>query len=98
MMRPKQKPPSSDVVALLIREECDALAERLLLKNRSYGNSCVDPVRIFSRSSPIEQVNVRIDDKISRLMRGDESAETFEATEEDLLGYLLLKRVVRRSS
>lgn len=67
--------------------------EMLLAKNRAYGNSALDPVRIFSRANPVEQIRVRLDDKISRLMRG---ADAGEDTELDLLGYLILLRVAMR--
>ena len=77
-----------------IHEVCTDMAMFLIEKNTSYGNSALDPVRIFSRASPVEQLNVRIDDKISRKMRGDEYAG--DDDEKDLVGYLLLKMVERR--
>lgn len=77
----------------LIREECDALCEMLLAKNRAYGNSALEPVRVFSRASSVEQLLVRIDDKLSRLARGSAAGEDVE---QDLLGYLILLRVARR--
>jgi hypothetical protein len=80
-------------VAVLIRQECDALCELLLEKNRAYGNSALDPVRVFSRASMVEQLLVRIDDKLSRLSRGHAAGEDVE---QDLLGYLILLRVARR--
>lgn len=79
--------------AVLIRQVCDDVKEMLLAKNTAYGDSALDPVRIFSRSSPIEQINVRIDDKLSRLSRGSTDGED---TEKDLIGYLILKEVFRR--
>lgn len=65
----------------------------LLEKNASYGNSAADPVRIFSQADPLEQINVRIDDKLSRLIRG--GSYPGDNDEKDLLGYLMLKRAVR---
>jgi hypothetical protein len=38
----------------------------------------------------VEQINVRLDDKLSRLMRGHAAGEDVEW---DLMGYLVLKRV-----
>jgi hypothetical protein len=73
--------------------ECDALKEMLLSKNRAYGNSATDPVRIFSKANTEEQIRVRIDDKLSRIIRGELSGEDAEL---DLTGYLVLLRVVRR--
>ena len=73
----------------LVRETITAITGELLLaKNDAYGNSALDPVRIFSRADPIEQLNVRLDDKLSRLARGDAAGK---GVEWDILGYLLLK-------
>ncbi len=71
----------------------DELRAMLLEKNRAYGDSALNPVRIFSKADPIEQINVRIDDKLSRLTRGDAVGED---AERDLVGYLILKRVAER--
>lgn len=75
--------------------ECDALAAMLLEKNAAYGNSALEPVRVFSKASPIEQILVRIDDKLSRLARGSAAGEDVEL---DLLGYLILLRVARQKA
>lgn len=77
----------------LIRAVCAEIAEMLVLKNRAYGNSALDPVRIFSRADPVEQLKVRIDDKLSRFARGDAAGEDAEL---DLIGYLVLLRVAGR--
>ena len=76
-----------------IAEVCNEIKEVLLAKNTSYGNSVFDPIRIFSKADMIEQINVRIDDKLSRLMRGEAAGED---TELDLLGYLIIKRAAKR--
>lgn len=78
----------------LITTVCEELRDLLLAKNAAYGNSAADPVRIFSHVGPIEQINVRIDDKLSRIARGHEFDT--EDTELDLIGYLILKRCVKR--
>lgn len=80
-------------VTQLIIEECKVVAQMLVGKNKSYGNSAIDPIRIFSKADPIEQLNVRIDDKLSRIYRGTEDNED---TVLDLIGYLILKRVYTR--
>ena len=77
----------------LITSECDAIKDLLLKKNKSYGNSAAEPVKIFSKIKTIEQINVRIDDKLSRISRGNEFDN--EDTEQDLIGYLILKRAVK---
>lgn len=68
----------------------------LLAKNAAYGNSALDPVRVFARSDAVEQIRVRLDDKISRMVRGRQFAD--ENTEDDLLGYLVLLRIAKRQA
>jgi hypothetical protein len=77
----------------LIDTECQNLAEMLKAKNRAYGNSFADPVLIFSKVDPVEGLNIRIDDKLSRIARGQNAGEDAEL---DLIGYLILKRVLGR--
>lgn len=86
---------SAEYVQKLIAEECDGVKELLILKNREYGNSALEPKRIFAKSSPIEQIKVRIDDKLSRLSN-DSDKEIKEDTVQDLIGYLVLLRVAQR--
>lgn len=76
-----------------ISEVCDEIKVFLLHKNDAYGNSALDPVRVFSKSSADEQLNVRLDDKLSRLMRGEAAGEDVEA---DLLGYLVIKKAYKK--
>lgn len=76
-----------------IAAACTQVRDFLLEKNESYGNSAADPVRIFSQADPLEQINVRIDDKLSRLIRG--GSYPGDNDEQDLLGYLMLKQAVR---
>lgn len=78
----------------LIVEECDSIKSLLLEKNNSYGNSAVEPIGIFSKASPEEALNIRIDDKLRRIKYGTNFGA--EDTEKDLIGYLMLKRVLRR--
>jgi len=77
----------------MIVAECDGIKEMLLQKNAAYGNSALDPVRIFSRASSVEQINVRLDDKLSRLSRGNNAGEDVEL---DIMGYLVLRRIARK--
>lgn len=91
--------PASLVLDLLtesqqeIVRECDALRDMLLEKNAAYGNSALDPLRVFSKADPVEQILVRLDDKLSRLKRG---ASAGEDVEKDIMGYLILLRIARR--
>lgn len=62
----------------------------LLQKNRQYGDSALNPIRVFAKSDETEQLRVRIDDKLNRLIQGDSSLETDEDVIKDLIGYLIL--------
>jgi hypothetical protein len=84
------------VIQSRIAVECDAIKEMLLEKNRRYGSSFSDPLRIFAKGlSPEAMLNVRIDDKLSRLSRG--SGKENEDVVQDLIGYLVLLRVLQKS-
>jgi hypothetical protein len=76
-----------------IRTKCESIASMLIEKNRAYGDSALAPARIFSSASPIEAINVRIDDKLSRLQRGTEYPG--DDTILDLTGYLILLLIAR---
>lgn len=79
--------------AALIAAVCDEVKTMLLTKNLRYGDSAFNPIRIFSKASPVEQLLVRIDDKLSRLARG--SGAESEDVVLDLLGYLVLLRAAK---
>lgn len=70
------------------------LRDLMLAKNRKYGDSALNPKRIFSKASAVEQIRVRLDDKISRLAYGQ--ADEDEDVETDLMGYLLLLKIARK--
>lgn len=71
---------------------CLGVARFLMEKNKAYGDSALNPLRVFSKADPVEQIRVRMDDKISRLARGDLAGEDAEL---DLLGYLVLLLIAR---
>ena len=74
-----------------ILRECASLAEMLIEKNIAYGDSALNPVRVFSRGMDAgAQILVRIDDKLSRIARGSAAGEDAVL---DLLGYLVLYRI-----
>jgi hypothetical protein len=76
-----------------IRQTCQDLADFLVDKNRAYGNSAGEPVRVFARRvDRLAQIDVRIDDKLSRLKKGSEFPG--DDTVKDLAGYLILRMVV----
>ena len=70
----------------------EEIGTMLLSKNASYGNAALEPIRIFSKADSVEQLKVRIDDKLSRLQRGSDIGED---TVKDLTGYLILFLMAR---
>lgn len=77
-----------DVVEVL-----NDIRDTLISKNKAYGNSALEPVRLFSTADPVEQLRVRIDDKLSRLKSSEADNED---TVLDLMGYLVLLRIATR--
>jgi len=76
-----------------IQYACEEIEKMLIEKNRKYGNSALDPARIFSKANPEEQLKVRIDDKISRMQQGETDDD--EDVVDDLIGYLILLKVAK---
>ena len=74
-----------------IIQQCEEIKEMLLAKNKAYGDSALNPVRVFSKADSVEQIRVRLDDKLSRIMRGNEFAG--DDTIKDLIGYLILMQI-----
>lgn len=77
-----------------IADLCDELKDFLLEKNRKYGSSALNPSRIFSRSDSVEQIKVRIDDKLTRLQNQQDDED--EDVVWDLLGYLVLLKIAMK--
>jgi hypothetical protein len=75
---------------------CHEIAHMLINKNIAYGDSALDPVRIFSKSDPVEQLKVRIDDKLSRLMKGTDYIGDNDI--DDLIGYLVLLKIAKEKN
>ena len=73
-----------------IAELVDEIKVMLLAKNAQYGDSALQPVRVFSKADTTEQIKVRIDDKINRIVQGNDSMESDEDVIKDLIGYLVL--------
>lgn len=68
----------------------DEIGAMLVEKNIAYGDSALNPVRIFSKADPMEQLKVRIDDKLSRILRGGRDSEDVI---QDLIGYLVIYKI-----
>lgn len=71
-----------------IETKCDELKQMLIEKNRKYGNSALNPVRIFSKADDLEQLKVRMDDKLNRIK--NQTSDEDEDVIKDLAGYCIL--------
>jgi len=82
------------IIAEEIITECKDIGTMLIAKNKAYGNSVFEPIGIFAKTDWENQINTRIDDKLSRVSRGSEYPG--DDTILDLIGYLILLRVGRK--
>ena len=88
--------PPQNQTEVEISTVCDEMKKLLIDKNRAYGNSALAPSRIFAKSDNVEQLKVRIDDKLNRVMKGTDYQG--EDTVDDLIGYLILLKVALRDN
>ena len=79
---------------LEVRKVLSDLGDLLVEKNRKYGDAALNPKRLFSRASPVEQIRVRMDDKLSRV--ANQQPDEDEDPEWDLMGYLVLLRIAKQ--
>lgn len=80
-----------------ITKTCNQLRKFLLQKNEQYGNSVGDPIRVFAKKHDRgELLRIRMDDKLSRLARGNSSMESDEDVIKDLAGYCILLLITMR--
>ena len=79
-----------------IRKTMKEVLDLLIQKNKQYGDSAMNPTRIFAKGSAEDLIRVRIDDKLNRLLQGDNSIERDEDVILDLIGYLVLLLIAIR--
>ena len=68
------------------------VTDLLKSKNKAYGNTALNPPKIFSKLSSTEAICARLDDKLSRIQNKGINDET-EDTIDDVIGYLLLLKM-----
>ena len=74
-----------------ITKTCEGLARLLVAKNTRYGNSALEPMRVFSRADPAEGILVRLDDKLSRIKYASNEGNLLRKNDiADMMGYLVL--------
>lgn len=91
VMRPEEVAFKEDSFRTQVQAVLKEIEDLLVEKNEAYGDAALNPVNVFSDLDVDERLNVRIDDKLQRLASGREFGQ--EDTVQDLMGYLVLKRV-----
>jgi len=79
-----------------VRRILNQVGDLLIEKNRSYGDSALNPIRVFSKADRTEQLRVRADDKLARIANGSEYPG--DDTLRDLIGYLTLMILDRETA
>lgn len=87
MMDSKDKTPEQ--VQALIKEILDGMTELLVDKNRKYGNSALQPERIFYKGDSMNSILIRLNDKISRIKNNPDPVPRVNDCA-DIIGYLTL--------
>jgi hypothetical protein len=64
--------------------------QTLILKNQEYGDAALNPLHVFSTLPSEERIKARLDEKLSRLVKGKGNQED---TILDLLGGLVLLKL-----
>ena len=71
-----------------IKTVCDNLADFLIIKNKNYGDSALNPIHIFSKDIDAgNSLLIRADDKANRILNSNKLRED---DCKDLCGYLIL--------
>lgn len=73
--------------------ELNKMRTMLIEKNRKYGDSALSPIRVMSKVSAVEAIQVRQDDKLSRMKNRQNDED--EDPEADFVGYYFLKCIAK---
>lgn len=76
-----------------IEKACSEMSDLLIEKNTQYGNAILRSPNVFSNTTPLQKIADRLDDKLSRVMSGQEDDP--EDAKTDIIGYLLLEKAIR---
>ena len=88
----KISPQDSDSFSSHLDSLSSQVIRLLKEKNKSYGNTALNPPNIFSKLDSTEAICARIDDKLSRIQNRGINDKT-EDTIDDLIGYLFLLKM-----
>jgi len=77
-----------------IKIKCREIEELLIDKNNKYGDSALDPLKIFSCCDASTSIKVRLDDKLKRIANAGLVEDT-EDTLIDIAGYIILLMIAK---
>lgn len=72
-----------------IRNIMDAMKDLLLYKNQKYGDSAINPKKIFYKGDSTNSILIRLDDKLGRVMSNTEEKPRVNDVA-DIIGYCTL--------
>ena len=72
-----------------IHEILDAMKDLLLYKNQKYGDSAINPKKIFYKGDSTNSILIRLDDKLGRVMSNTEEKPRINDVC-DIIGYCTL--------
>ena len=72
-----------------IREITDAMKDLLLYKNQKYGDSAINPKKVFYKGDSTNSILIRLDDKLGRVMSNTEDKPRVNDVC-DIIGYCTL--------
>ena len=97
IMNKEPQDPNGYQFSFNVITELKDILKMLLEKNEKYGDSALNPTKIFSKENPIEQIKTRIDDKLTRIKNQTLTGEKDdEDVIKDLIGYLILLRIATK--
>ena len=76
-----------------IKNLCDKISEILIYKNDKYGNSALEPKKIFFKGDNVTSILIRLDDKLSRIINNNSELRTNDIA--DIIGYLVLLLIAK---
>lgn len=72
-----------------ISDIMDSMKDLLLYKNQKYGDSAINPKKIFYKGDSTNSILIRLDDKLGRIISNTEEKPRINDTA-DIIGYCTL--------
>jgi len=72
-----------------IADVLDGMKDLLLYKNEKYGDSAINPKKVFYKGDSTNSILIRLDDKIGRIMANQSETPRINDTV-DIIGYCTL--------